>query len=132
MTLGDTRGLHEPSTLTRIVGGSPAKRRVQRGAVDGIADEVAIVVLCDQEDIVGSVWLRLHDRGEGGDPGVAVVERVDEVSGAAKIEYVISSLRISAAPIGPRNRRSPACNSSGRPQTDQWSGPPVFATQIPL
>jgi hypothetical protein len=54
----------------------------ERRAGEGL-DELAGVVLCDEEYVVGGGRLLLDDLAAAGDSGVAVVEGVDEVAGAA-------------------------------------------------
>ena len=56
----------------------------ERRAVDGFANHTAVIVLSDQEDVIGRVGLRGHDRGECGDGRLMVVERVDEIAGAVE------------------------------------------------
>jgi hypothetical protein len=63
--------------------------RLERRAVDGLADEVADVILDNEEDVLCSLRLRAHDVGQQRECVVAVIERVDRLPVVVKIEYVM-------------------------------------------
>ena len=105
-------------------------RDVQRRPIDGLA-HVAIVVLRDEEDFISRLRLGADDVGQRRHGGVSVIERVDEVAGAGEdrvrhgLPEDIGRFYLPTYPL------TAACSTPGSPQTDQWSGPPVFAAHTP-
>src|ERR1700733_7474034 len=103
---------------------------VQRGSVHGLAD-VALVVLRDEEDFISRLRLGAHDVGQRRNGSVPVVECVDQVAGVGEdgvrhsLIEDIGRYYLSTYPL------TAACSTTGSPQTDQWSGPPVFAAHKP-
>jgi hypothetical protein len=98
--------------------------------LDGLT-HVALVVLRDEEDLVGGFRLGADDGGQRRNGSVPVAERVDKIACAVEdrarhgLLEDIGRFYLSTYPL------TAACSTAGSPHTGQWRGPPVFAVQTP-